>query len=65
MLPYACWGSFAWSRSVARVDPVPGSVRLSFQSWPAPAARRWSAAAIAIQAAITGQRKRTQARPNP
>ncbi len=55
LVPLAWLGSGSWSRSCARVEPVPGSVRLSLICSPAARLATRSAMAKTTQSAITGQ----------
>jgi len=55
LLPYAWSGSRSESRSVARVEPMPGRLRLSLVFSPTAWEDATSATTSITQAAITGQ----------
>jgi hypothetical protein len=63
LLPFACWGMWSCSRSVAFVDPVPGRVRLSLVLLPEACPAETSATVAISHAPITGQWYRQQKRP--
>jgi hypothetical protein len=64
LVPLACFGSFASSRSVASVEFVPGRLRLLLVSLPTLSATREIATARTIQIATTTRRWRAHSRPS-